>query len=61
MMFFVPSGVCSTQHDGLLIFCDIKFNQAYTRCRLRGQEKVNIEVGLLRIAHTIKKVALWLN
>ncbi|MBF8297313.1 MAG: transposase [Bacteroidetes bacterium] len=42
-------------------FGDIKFNQAYTRCRLRGQEKVNIEIGLLSIAHNIKKVARWLN
>ena len=37
---------------------DIKFNQGYRRCRLRGQEKVNIEIGLLSIAHNTKKVAL---
>lgn len=40
-------------------FGDIKFNQAYTRCRLRGEEKVNIEIGILSIAHNIKKVARW--
>jgi len=42
-------------------FGDIKFNQAYNRCRLRGQNKVNIEIGLLSIAHNIKKVAHWVN
>lgn len=38
-------------------FGDIKFNQAYTRCRLRGQPKVNTEIGILSIAHNIKKMA----
>jgi transposase len=42
-------------------FGDIKFNQAYTRCRLRGEEKVNIEIGILSIAHNIKKIAYWVN
>ena len=42
-------------------FGDIKFNQGYTRCLLRGQHKVNIEIGLLSIAHNIKKVAHWVN
>jgi transposase len=37
-------------------FGDLKFNQAYTRCRLRGQPKVNVEIGLLSIAHNIKKI-----
>ena len=42
-------------------FGDVKFNQAYTRCRLRGLEKVNVEVGILSIAHNIKKMAHWIN
>lgn len=36
---------------------DIKFNQGYQRCRLRGQAKVNVEIGLLSIAHNSKKIA----
>ena len=40
---------------------DIKFNQGYTRCRLRGQAKVNVEIGLLSIAHNTKKIARWVN
>lgn len=42
-------------------FGDIKFNQAYTRCRLRGQPKVNVEIGILSIAHNVKKIAHWVN
>lgn len=42
-------------------FGDIKFNQGYTRCRLRGQAKVNVEIGLLSIAHNTKKIARWIN
>jgi transposase len=42
-------------------FGDLKFNQGYTRCRLRGLEKVNVEIGILSIAHNIKKVAHWVN
>lgn len=43
------------------VFGDIKFNQAYTRCRLRGKPKVNVEIGLLSIAHNTKKIAHWVN
>lgn len=42
-------------------FGDLKFNQGYTRCRLRGLEKVNVEIAILSIAHNIKKVAYWVN
>ncbi len=35
-------------------FGDIKFNQGYSRMRLRGLEKVNIEMGLLSIADNAK-------
>ncbi len=43
------------------VFADIKLNQSYQRFRLRGQEKVNVEMGLLSIAHNTKKMALWIN
>jgi transposase len=43
------------------VFGDIKFNQGYIRCRLRGKEKVNVEIALLSIAHNTKKVAYWAN
>lgn len=41
------------------VFGDLKFNHNYSRFRLRGTEKVNVEFGLLSIAHNTKKVALW--
>jgi transposase len=41
------------------VFGDIKFNQMFSRFLLRGQEKVNIEFGLVGIAHNMKKMALW--
>lgn len=43
------------------VFGDIKYNQGYLRFRLRGLKKVNIEMGLLSIAHNIKKLALEIN
>jgi hypothetical protein len=42
-------------------FGDIKFNQGYTRCRLRSEPKVNVEIGLLSMAHNTKKIARWIN
>jgi len=39
-------------------FGDIKFNQGYTRFRLRGLNKVKIEWGLIAISHNLRKVAL---
>lgn len=42
-------------------FGHIKFNQGYDRCRLRGEPKVNVEIGLLSIAHNTKKIAYWVN
>lgn len=38
------------------VFGDIKWNLNYSRFRLRGKEKVNIEMGLLSIAHNVKKI-----
>ncbi len=43
------------------VFGDIKWNQGYARFRLRGKEKVNVEVGLLSIAHNLKKLSLSIN
>jgi len=39
-------------------FGDIKYNQGYQRFRLRGLKKVNVEMGLLSMAHNIKKLAI---
>jgi len=38
------------------VFGNIKWNLHYSRFRLRGKEKVNIEMGLLSIAHNVKKI-----
>jgi len=43
------------------VFGDIKMNQEYKRFRLRGKEKVNVEFGLLSIAHNMKKIALTIH
>ncbi|HQT90437.1 MAG TPA: IS1182 family transposase [Candidatus Kryptobacter bacterium] len=43
------------------VFADIKLNQNYRRFRLRGQEKVNVEMGLLSMAHNTKKIARLIN
>ncbi len=40
------------------VFGDIKWNQGYRRFRLRGLEKVNVEFGLLSMAHNMKKIAI---
>lgn len=39
-------------------FGDIKHNMGYRRFRLRGIDKVNIEWGLLSIAHNLRKVQI---
>lgn len=43
------------------VFADIKLNQNYRRFRLRGHEKVNVEMALLSMAHNTKKIALLIN
>lgn len=43
------------------VFGDIKMNQGYRRFRLRGKEKVNVEFGLLSMAHNVKKIALTIH
>lgn len=40
------------------VFGDIKWNQGYRRFRLRGLAKVNVEFGLLSMAHNMKKIAI---
>jgi transposase len=40
------------------VFGDIKYNGRYQRIRLRGLEKVEIDIGLLSLSHNIKKLAL---
>ena len=39
-------------------FGDIKWNAGYRRFRLRGKDNIDIETGLLSIAHNIKKIAM---
>ena len=39
------------------VFAEIKHNKKFKRFMLRGVEKVEIEVGLLAIAHNLKKMA----
>lgn len=40
------------------IFGDIKHNMNFKRFALRGIEKVNVEIGLVAMAHNLKKLAL---
>jgi hypothetical protein len=39
------------------VFGMIKSNRKYRRFLLRGMEKVEIEAGLLALAHNLKKMA----
>lgn len=43
------------------VFGDIKWNQGYRRFKLRGNEKINVEMGLLSISHNLKKFTLAIN
>ena len=43
------------------VFGDIKWNQGYRRFKLRGKEKVKVEMGLVSISHNLKKLALAIN
>lgn len=38
------------------VFGDIKWNLGYSRFKLRGKDQVNIEMGLLCMAHNMKKI-----
>lgn len=43
-------------HDVEPVFAEIKHNKNFKRFMLRGNDKVEIEVGLLAIAHNLKKM-----
>jgi transposase/IS5 family transposase len=43
------------------VFGMIKYNRGFKRFMLRGLEKVNIEFGLVAIAHNLKKLTAYLN
>jgi transposase len=44
-------------HDVETVFAQLKNNQGFRRYNLRGQNKVEIETGLLAIAHNLRKRA----
>jgi len=39
------------------VFGNIKHNKGFKRFNLRGRKKVEVETGLLALAHNLKKVA----
>ena len=39
------------------VFGQIKFDNQFTRFKLRGLEKVNVEFGLVAISHNLRKLA----
>ena len=39
------------------VFGDIKFDHGFKRFRLKGNEKVNVEFGLVALAHNLRKNA----
>lgn len=45
-------------HDVEPVFAQIKHNKAFKRLFLIGQNKVEIETGLIAIVHNLKKLAL---
>lgn len=44
-------------HDVETVFGQIKNNKGFRRFHLRGREKVDIEIGLLALAHNLRKIA----
>ena len=44
-------------HDVETVFGQIKNNKGFRRFHLRGQKKVDIEIGLLALAHNLRKMA----
>ncbi|MDD5289199.1 MAG: transposase [Dehalococcoidales bacterium] len=48
------------KHDVEPTFGDIKHNMGFRKLLLRLIPKVNTEVGLISIAHNIKKIKTWL-
>jgi hypothetical protein len=50
----------SRKHDIEPTFGDIKHNMGFKKLLLRFKPKVTIEVGLIAIAHNIKKIKSWM-
>ncbi|MFH1428236.1 MAG: transposase [Candidatus Margulisiibacteriota bacterium] len=48
------------KHDVEPTFGDIKYNMGYRKCLLRTMKKVNVEIGLMAIAHNIKKIRQYI-
>jgi hypothetical protein len=48
------------KHDVEPTFGDIKHNMGFRKLLLRSLPKVNLEVGIVAIAHNLKKVKSWL-
>lgn len=48
------------KHDIEPTFGDIKHNMGFRKLLLRGLPKAHIEIGLIAIAHNLKKVKSWL-
>jgi transposase len=48
-------------HDVETVFGDIKENHKFRRFHLRGMAKVNIELGLLCLAHNLKKLHIQIS
>ena len=48
------------KHDIEPTFGDIKHNMGFRKLLLRGLPKVNTEIGLVVIAHNLKKIRSWL-
>lgn len=44
-------------HDVEPVFAELKHNKNFKRFMLRGKNKVEVEIGLLAIAHNLKKMA----
>ena len=40
------------------VFANIKYNMNFKRFMLRGIDKVNVEIGLIAMAHNLKKYSL---
>lgn len=45
-------------HDGEPVFAQLKHNKNFKRFMLRGKNKVEVEIGILAIAHNLKKMAI---
>lgn len=44
-------------HDVEPVFAELKYNKNFKRFMLRGKTKVEVEIGILAIAHNLKKMS----